>query len=320
MTTPFSEGYLTQPYVTVAEFRSAPTWLDTQDLVPEGTQPQQDGELFNTLLKASRWADNFTNQRLGAHTAFQQVRARVDRYGTIKIYPTDVPVRSITGVAYGPDFQNLTVLTDFTQVWIENAEGVIVSAIPYRGTWAGTLEFGMVPNAGCEIYVQIQYVAGWLSTVLSATEAAGANSLTLLDATGAQAPSTPSTGLSVTLPGSTLRIWDPLVPTANTGGEEAVTVSAVNGNTVTLASPTVNTHTVGSGPGGQVCVSEFPAEIHQAIITMAVALLLREDVSGEEPFPGTPYGPATRRSGSGGTAAGLLDNAYELLEPYRRVR
>lgn len=313
MTTPLAEGYLTQPYVTVAEFKAAPTWLDVDDLIPGGGQNQQDDELFNVLLKASKWADNFCNKRLGAHTAFEQFRTRIDRYGRVKLYPADSPVRKVVAFAYGPDPQLMTTLTDFTQVWIENSQGVVVSSIPFRGSFFGSLEFGMVPFQGTEIFCQIQYVAGYACTALSQSVSAGSSSLVVLDPTGFQAPAAPVSGLSVTLPGSTARIWDP-------AAEEAVTVSAVSGNTLTLTSPLLNGHTVNPGPAGQVNVSELPPEIHQAIVSMAVALMLREDTSGEDPFAGSPGGPALRRSSSGGAAAGLLDNAYELLEPYRRVR
>ena len=313
MTTPLAEGYLTQPYVTVAEFKAAPTWLDVDNLIPGGGQNQQDDELFNVLLRASKWADNFCNKRLGAHTAFEQFRTRIDRYGRVKIYPSDSPVRQVVAFAYGPDPQLMTTLTDFTQVWIEDAKGVIVSAIPFRGSFFGSLEFGMIPVQGTEIFCQIQYVAGYACTALSVSAAANSSSLVVLDPTGFQAPSTPVTGLSVSLPGSTARIWDP-------AAEEAVTVASIASNTLTLASPLANAHTVNPGVAGQVNVSELPPDIHQAVISMAVALMLREDVSDEDPFAGTPGGPALRRSASGGAAAGLLDNAYELLEPYRRVR
>lgn len=313
MTTPQAEGYLTQPYVTVAEFKAAPTWLDVDNLIPGGGQNQQDDELFNVLLKASRWADNFCNKRLGAHTAFEQSRTRIDRYGRVKLYPSDSPVRKVVAFAYGPDPEFMTTLTDFTQVWIENSQGVVVSSIPFRGSFFGSLEFGMVPLQGSEIFCQIQYVAGYACTALSASVTAGSSSLTVVDATGFQAPSVPATGLSVTLPGSTARIWDP-------AAEEAVTVASIASNTLTLASPLLNTHTVNPGAAGQVNVSELPPEIHQAVISMAVAFMLREDTASEDPFAGTPGGPALRRSASGGAAAGLLDNAYELLEPYRRVR
>ena len=320
MTTPLVEGFLTQPYVTVAEFKATPTWLDVANLIPGDTNPaHQDAELFNVLLRASHWADNFCGQRLGAHVVqLEQTRARVDRYGRVKLHPSNVPVRQVTALAYGPNPQQMTTLTDFTQVWIEDARGIIVSAIPFRSTFFGSLEFGMIPTDGSEIYVQFQYVAGYASTVLSATAASGQNQITVADPTGLLAPAQLPVGLSLTLPGSTLRIWDSAG--SGGGGEEAVTVQSINGNTVTLTSNLLFTHTFAAGPTGQVCVSEMPPEIHQAVVSCAVALMMREDVSDEDPFASTPYGPATRRSGSGGAAAGLLDNAYELLEPYRRVR
>jgi hypothetical protein len=313
VTTPYVEGYLNQPYVTVAEFKAAPTWLDVDNLIPGGVQAQQDAELFNVLLRASAWADNFVAQKLGAHTANEQFRGRVDRQGRIIIHPSNIPVRQVTALAFGPTFQNLQPLTDFTQVWIEDARGIIVSAIPWRGSWSGSLEFGMVPCDGSEVYVQIQYVAGYASTVLGASVTAGGTSVTVADPTGFQIPSTTPYGLSVTLPGSTARIWDP-------ANEEAVTVASIAGNTLNLTGALLSNHTVSPGPAGQVGISEFPPEIHQAIVSMAVALMMREDVSDEDPFSGSPYGPSARRSASGGKAGGLLDNAYELLEPYRRVR
>jgi hypothetical protein len=308
LTTPTVEGLLTVPYVSVAEFSTAPTWLDVDDLVPGGTANQQAAELYNVLLRASDWADEWCGQRLGAHTAFEQTRARVNRDGLVYLHPSNVPVRQVTGIAYGSNFQNLTLLTDLTQVWVEDSRGIVVSMIPQHGSFAGTLEFGSIPStSNVQIFVEYQYVAGYCSTTLSSPVLAAATSLPLVDPTGLQAPSTTLLG---SLKGSTARIWDPLL-------EEAVTVASgyTAGSTpVPITTGTVNAHAAG------VSVSELPAEVHQAIICFAVSLMLREDVAGEEPFAGTPYGPALRRSKAGGAAGGLLDSAYELLAPYRRVR
>lgn len=307
MTVPTVEGLLTVPYVTVAEFRAAPTWLDTDDLIPAGTTTQQDAELYNVLLRASEWADNWCGQRLSAHTAYEQTRATVDRWGRIILHPSNVPVRQVVGVAYGTDFQNLTTLTDLTQTWVEDARGIVVSSIPWRGSFSGTLEFGNVGPGGTELYVAYQYVAGWANTTLTANASQGGSSITVADATGIQPQSTIQFG---TLPGSTLRIWDP-------AKEEAVTVGAsytAGATTVPLSSTLINAHSIGAG------VSELPADVHQAVIELSVALLMRENVTDDEPFAGTPYGPTTRSSERGGAAGGLVDHARELLEPYRRVR
>lgn len=308
MTTPTVEGLLAQPYVSVAEFRTSPTWLDTDDLIPgDNNQAHQDAELYNVLLRASSWADNFCELRLGAHTVTEQTRARPDRDGLLYLTPSNVPVRSINGIAYGPDFKNLTLLTDLTQTWVEDQRGIIVSMLPYNAKYMGQLQFGSIPRPDAEVFVQYQYVAGYANTTLAATATGGTSSVSVLDPTGFVAPSTSLVG---TINGSVARIWDP-------GLEEAVAVApgyTTGATTLPLQATLANSHAAG------VMISEFPAEIRQAVICHAVALLLREDVSEEAPFPSTPFGPSARRSSEGGKAGGLVDHAMLLLEPYRRVR
>jgi hypothetical protein len=304
-------GLLTQPYVSVAEFRAAPTWLDSDDLIPGGIQAAQDAELNNVLLRASSWADFFGGATdrpwFGAHIVTEQARARINKMGQIHLHPSDHPIRAITGLAYGADFQSLTLLADLTQTWVEDARGVVVSIVPWRGSWTGTLEFGSSSQPGGMIFVQYQYVSGYANTTLSAPAAASAASITVKDPTGFQPQ---STGLLGTLSGSTARLWDP-------GFEEAVSVGTgyTAGNPVIpLQSPLASAHAAGT------LVSEFPAAVRQAIITYAVGLLCRDDVTAEEPFARTPYGPTARRSKSGGKAGGLVSEAENLLKPYRRVR
>lgn len=310
MTTPTVEGLLTTPYVTVPEFRAAPTWIDSDDLIPGGAQNSQDEELYNVLLRASAWAENYCRQPLRAHTAYEQTRARIDRRGRIFLHPSNTPVRQVTGLAFGSDFQLLSQLTDLTQVWVEDQRGIVVSAIPLRGTWAGTLEFGNVPPPGGEVYVEYTYVAGYCSTTLTAQAVQGASSITVADATGLQPP---FTGLLGTIRSSTARIWDPALEEAVVVGPSFTPSTGVT--SVPLATPTIFPHEIGTS------VSELPPEVHQAIVSLAVALLCRDDtVSEEDPYPGTPYGPTTRRGSSGGKAGGLVDTAWQLLDPYKRIR
>lgn len=316
MTTPTVEGLLTTPYVTVAEFKAAPTYLDSDDLIPGGAQTMQDDELYNVLLRASAWADNYIRQRLGAHTVYEQARARLDKWGRVFLHPSNTPVRQVTGFAYGANFQMLTQLTDLTQTWVEDQRGIVVSAVPMRSQWSGTLEFGNLPPPGGEVYVEYSYVAGYCNTTLNASAAQGATSITVNDATGLQPP---ATGLLGTLAGSTARIWDPAFEEAVVVGSGFTQSSGVT--SVPLATPLLQAHTVTPGVTGQVSVSELPAECHEAVIALAVALLCRDDtVTEEEPYPGTPYGPTTRRGSSGGKAGGLVDTAWQLLDPYKRVR
>ncbi len=307
MSVPSVEGLLTEPYLSVAEFRAAPTYLDSDDLIEGGTASQQDYELYDVLLRASAWADNHCAQRLGAHVAYETARARVDSRGRVYLHPSNNPVRQVTGLAYGPDPSFMTVLTDLTQIWPEDERGLVVGLLPMRGMWAGTLEFGRVPASGRQMFIEYTYVAGFANTALSADAAAGSSSLTVKDGTGFIAP---STGLLGTLRGSTARIWDP-------GKEEAVTVASgyTSGTSpIPLTASLSNAHFAGT------VVSEFPAEVRQAIISYSVSLLLREDVEGEDPFANTPYGPTARKARSGGKAGGLVSEAEKCLNRYQRVR
>jgi hypothetical protein len=60
----------------------------------------------------------------------------------------------------------------------------------------------------------------------------------------------------------------------------------------------------------------MPRKVLMAVIAYTVALLMREDVSAEE--PASPFGPAARTTGSerGGAAAGLVNDARGWLRPY----
>ena len=310
MTTPISEPLLTVPFVSVPEFRASPTWLDTEDLIQGGTGPQQDSELYNVLLRASSWANNCVRQPLQAHHASDFTQARVDKRGRIFVHPKNIPVRQITGFAYGSDFKNLTTVTDLTNIWVEDQRGIVVANDVMSGIWAGSLQFGSVPAFDQQIYVYYEYIAGYGNAQITANAASGQSQVTVDNALGFQGPSTSFLGSSIGA--SVARIWDP-------GLEEAVTVQSVTGSVLTLSSNLTNTHAVGTDTALNVQVSEFPAEIRQAVVCYAVGLLLRQDTGQDEPFAGS-VGPTARMSGRGGLSGGLVSEAERLISPYKRVR
>lgn len=299
------EPLLTSPHVTVPEFLAAPTWLDNQDLIPGGTTNQQADELYNVLLRASGWANRIAEQPLQAHPVIWQDRVPVDRWGNIYIVPPHSPVRQVNAVAYGSNFQNLSLISNLqAQLWVEDQKTIIVSQVPNGGAYLGSLQFGGTRPGADSVYVQYSYVAGYCSTTLTAAANSGTSSLTVADPTGLQPPVTG--GLLGTIPGSVARIWDPAY-------EEAVQVATgwTGTNPVQLASALQSTHAIGAG------VSELPPEVHQAVYELVIALLMREDVSDEEPYAGSPFGPSMRESRSGGKAGGLVDHAREILLRYR---
>jgi hypothetical protein len=198
-------------------------------------------------------------------------------------------------------------MSDLSGTWVEDARGLVISLMPANGVVLGSLQFGSVPSPTTEIYVTIAYVAGYGNTFLTAPATAGATTLTVDDPTGFVPPQTSVFGTQIGA--SVARIWEP-------GSEEAVKVSqsyVTGANPLVLASTLANAHNTG------VQVSEFPPEVRQAVISYAIALLLREDAGEDMPFPGSP-GPAARRSSKGGKGGGLISEAEKMLEPYRRVR
>ncbi|RCG19114.1 hypothetical protein DQ384_38200 [Sphaerisporangium album] len=286
---------LTEPYVTAAEFRASPTWLDTQNLVPGGAESAQDAELVNVLLRASSWADGQVNQPLGAHPHTEQMRVQIGRAGRLSVHAEHSPVRQVTALSYGPTPGSLTAIADLSALWVE--DGVqIVCGLTVAGNWGGFLEFG-APSAGAEVHLRMSYVAGYASTTLAADVAAAATSITVADPIGIY-------------PGDVLRIWDP-------GAEEAVTVAPgylPGSTTVALAGPVRAGHAAGAG------TSALPADAHQAVICHAAASLLREPTAGSGDYPEAPYEPAARRADGSTRRRDLLSEAARLLLPHRRVR
>lgn len=302
---------LPSPYVAPDEFRAHPTYLDLDDLRSgSSSAADQEAELNNVLLTASSWADGYCNgtadHTLAAQAVRQRTRGRYDRNGLLKIHPDRGPVRSVSSLGWGltPTALTTAAAPDY---WDENDGRTLVfpQAAGGAGAWSGALQFNTVRPGG-EVFLQIDYVAGWVATQLGAPAAPGDRSLTVADATGVQ-------------PGETYRLWTP-------GAEEFVTVSAAytppapvfpavsQPATVPLAGPLAGTHPAG------VSFSGMSSDMRLAVIQYATALLLRPDTTSEDSFPDTPYSSNTRRNEPRRDGSGLVKEAERLLNGYRRVR
>ena len=301
---PPPSGVLSQPYVTNGMFQGFPQWLDLDDLIPGGAAALQADSLADVLLQASDWAVGVCEEMpLHAHwVQGENQRTRAGGSGRLYVKPRDIPVRAITSLSFGWDPSAMTSLTlPSATMWIE--DGREVSFVPYGGlSFTGpAIQFGPAPSPGMLTYVNWSYVAGYPSTTLASAVGGGASSVTVADPAGI-------------LPGDTLRIYDP-------GVSEALTVAAsyvpqvptipATPTAIPLAANTVNAHASGTG------ITGMPRKVLQAVIAYAVALLMREDVSSEEPASG--FGPAARSTAGarGGAGAGLVNDAYEWLAPYR---
>lgn len=303
---PPASGVLSQPYLTPAAFRAYPHWLDLDNLIPQGAASIQDDALADVLLQASDWAVGACeNMRLDAHwVQGEQKRTRAGNGGRLYVRPDDIPVRAVTSLSYGWDPSAMVSLgLPAASMWIE--DGRSVSFVPYGGMgFTGpAIQFGPAPAAGMLTYVDWSYIAGFPSAVLSAAAASGDMAVTVADPIGI-------------LPGDTLRIYDPDVSEALTVAASYVpqvpTVPPV-ATSIPLAAQLKHAHVAGTG------VTGMPRKILQAVIAFTVALLMREDVSEEEPVSG--FGPAARTTagGRGGAAAGIVNDAYGWLFPYAPV-
>lgn len=302
---PPTSAELSRPYVTAGMFKGFPSWLDLDNLIPGGAEALQDDELGDVLLQASDWAVGVCdNMPLHAHwVRGENLRARSKSTGRVFIRPRNIPLRAITALAWGADPSSMAALSlPDASMWIE--DGREVSFVPgggaaqFRGP---ALQFGGTGRPMGQVYVSWSYVAAFPSTYLPAAAKGSDTSVMVADPTGI-------------LPGDVLRIYDP-------GSSEALTVAS----TYVPATPTIPptptaipiAGAVQNAHGTGVGITGMPRKILQAVIAYGVALLMREDVSEDEPQ--SAFGPAARTTGGtrGGPAAGLVNDALGWLAPYR---
>lgn len=303
---PPSAPELAVPYLTAAQFQAYPTWLDLDNLVPGGAAGIQTDALNDVLLAASGWAiEECSNMPLHAHyVQNERFRTRPGNTGRIYIKPRDIPVRAITALSWGCDPSAMTAVTlPDASMWVE--DGREVSFVPGGGVAQFTgpaIQFGGPALPGSQVYVSWSYVPGFPSTLMPSGVAQGASSVTVADPTGI-------------LPGDVLRIYD-------VGQSEALTVAASyvpavpasppTATAIPLAANTAHAHAAGVG------ITGMPRQLLQAIYAYGVALLMRDDVSAEE--PASAFGPAARTvsgNSTAGKAGGLVNDAERWLQPFK---
>jgi hypothetical protein len=281
-------------YLTIAEFKNAPTSLDINNLVIGGNAAAQDAELANVILRASSYMDEYLNQNLVAKRNTETQRVRINSQGYVALHPNSNPVIALESFLYGASPNNLQTLTDPSQCWFEPQQ-ILVPLSQMSATYssAGPLSFGSAAPRQ-QLFTQYTYVAGYVNTAI-VTAVAAATSLTV------------ASGLGI-VAGMTLRIYDG----ANT---ETVTVASTytyGSTTVPLTSALGFTHSAG------VAIGNLPNAIKQAAILVTTAFLrIRGDKSNTMSI-------TTRAQGSeitGSTRFGTdLQLALDMVNLYRRIR
>jgi hypothetical protein len=284
----FSES----PYITVAEYKAAPTALQTSNLVVGGNEAAQDAELARVILRASSYMDEYLNQNLVATLTTETQRVRMTPQGYIALHPNNNPIISLNSFQYGSDPNNLQTLTDPSTAWFENAQVLIpLSQLSTTYSSQGPLAFGGA-SPYTPIFAKYTYVAGFVNT-LTGTVSAAATSLTVTDATGI-------------IPGAQYKIIDG----AKTETVTVNTTYTYGSTTVPLVNPLAFAHT------GAV-FSNMPQVIKQACILITSAFLkVRGDSSMMMSVTQRPIGQVVGSDLYGSN----IKIALDMIDKYRRVR
>ena len=282
------------PYLTLAEFKQAPTAVDVDDLVGGGTQAINDQELTNVIGRASSWMDSHCGQVLASTTDTEAFRARVDRQGFLKVHPRYSPITELVALSYGP-LPSLMASVDTSTVWIE--QDTLVA--PLQGISSafsnGPIQFAGNYSVTQEQFVSVTYVNGYANTALSASVAASVTSLPVKDLAGF-------------VPNAQFQIYDGSSTELLTVSSSFVSTSGA-GN-LTLKSATSYSHT------SSISVSALPPAIKQACIYMTSALLKSR---GNAALVMNSIQPGLIQ-GENPSINNDLMNAFDLLRPFRRIR
>ena len=282
------------PYLTVDEYRRAPSGIDASALVT-GDADANLAELGNVIRRASSWIDQICNQVLAATADTEAGRLPLGRDGVVRVHPRHTPIGLVTGFTYGSGASDQVAVTDFTGLWVEDAT-FEVPLLSGR-SWAGPLQFSGVVAPGQRVYCTWSYTAGFPNTLLASAVTAGATSLPVLDGTGI-------------VPGRTqFTIYDGATT-------ETVTVSdtyTIGSTTVPLTAPLINDHARAG-----VSVSALPAAVKQAAVLLTTALI-RTRSSSAIVMPGMRGGGSAKTPQNVLTLDEAVD-AVRMLQPFARVR
>lgn len=283
------------PYITIAEYKAAPTAIDYDNLVADSTDPLvQDAELKNAIARGSSWMDTYCNQPLGANTVTEQQRARLRPDGFLAIHPRYNPVVAVTSLSYGITPTQMVSFPDVSVGWVEDQEFVM----PYTSanisySSQGPLQFGLPAIPRASVFCKYTYINGYANTTLAANASVGATSITVANPVGITA------GLSMNI--------------YNGANSERIVVASnysFGSATVPLETPLAFAQTLGVG------VSALPPAIKEAAILATTAMIkVRGDYSLTMQVSNQAGQATVNADGTGD-----LNLAKELLLPFRRIR
>jgi len=283
-------------YLTIAEYKNAPTAIDYNNLVVGGNAAQQDAELAAVIQRASSWIDIYVNQPLIAQNFTEQSRTRITQEGFMVISPDYNNVVAVNSLAYGatPTAMTTVPANSLASIWFEKSQFIYpMSQVGIGYSSQGPLSFGFPPTVRSRIYATYNYCAGYCNGNIQ-TATASATSFTMIDPIGLTA-------------GTVVTIYD-----------GASTEQVVVSPSYTYGSTTINittglkyTHAAG------VAVGNMPQAVKQAAILVTTDFL---KVRGDNSLTMA----VTTRATSGPSVQDIIGSdmalAKELLAPFRRMR
>ena len=287
------------PYVDATTFIEAPTGIDTSQLVPSGTSPQQSAELQNILERATSWIDSYCYQRLAATTDSEIKRVRPNLQGQLEIYPKQFPIISVISAQWIDLAAGASAV--WTPITVTDILALERSFLVYDTDYSYWRGWGTFP-----LQVQYEYTNGYPHTTL--TGPAGTTTIVPEGSATIQVASTIGIGTTTGAPenwnlSSQLTILDG-------ANREIVTVTSISGTTLTLAAPTVNTHSVGA------LVTAVPPIIQDACIQLAA---WRIKTRGDASFVMSGSGVSGSEKPGKAAADETIAAVMKSLQPFRRV-
>lgn len=281
-------------YISVAEYKNAPTALSVSTLVVNGNQNAQDAELASVILRASSYMNEYLNQNLVADQYTETQRIRYSQSsGYFALHPNNAPIISLSSFEYGSNPNALYALSDCSKAWFEGQQIIIPNPlIGFNYSSQGPLAFGSVSPVGWT-FTKYTYVAGFVNTTIAAADLAD-TSITVVDPTGI-------------LPGQRYRI-------ADGAKSEWVNVTdnyTYGSSTVTLQAPLAFAHDAGG------TFYNLPNVLKEACILITSAFIkMRGDTSTTMQYTTNPSGNVAGATRYGNDIAVALD----MVNKYRRVR
>ena len=283
-------------YLTIAEYKNAPTAIDYNNLVVGGTSAQQDAELASVIQRASSWIDIYVNQPLIAQNFQEQSRTRITQEGFMVISPDYNNVVALNSLAYGATPTAMTTVSDgaLQSCWFEKSQIIYpMSQVGIGYSSQGPLSFGFPPTVRSRIYAAYNYCAGYCNGLIS-TATAGQSSFTMIDPIGLTA-------------GTVVTIYD-----GQYTEQVVVSPSYVYGSsTVAITGTLKYAHASG------VAVGNMPQAVKEAAILATTDFL---KVRGDNSLTMAITTRASAGPAAGSVFGSDLELAKQLLAPFRRMR